>query len=252
MRRVFTIAPQWVILFGKQTLEHPAYFWRTDDAYTEAHRAGKVPALCAPNSTFLGDYQSCVSCSEESSHANTTATMYLKPEFAEFVEYCDIKDVFVTLTMSATVANREFPVTMTTNINIPANFTVGVITQTAGLSDVPTTATPVPEGGGGNQSRAWIAAPVIGSLVILMTVMLLLRRRKKLHDWGNDDMDKPQLHSDCITRPLPYELENTEKRTHVELPETPYFVNTAGGRHELPDPGYPIELASWHNTGLTR
>ncbi|KAK8122418.1 hypothetical protein PG984_011088 [Apiospora sp. TS-2023a] len=182
--------------------------------------------------------------------------MYLKPEFAEFIEYCDIKDVLVTITMSATVANRECPVTMTTNINIPANFTAGVTTQTAGLGNVSSTATAVPEGGMGNQSKAWIAAPVIGSLagiaLVVATVLLLFRRRKKSRDWGNDVLDKPQLHSDCIPRALPYELENNEKRTPVELPNTPHLFKAADGLHEPPDPRYPVELASWHNTESTR
>ncbi|KAK8074776.1 hypothetical protein PG997_009439, partial [Apiospora hydei] len=94
-----------------------------------------------------------------------------------------------------------------------------------------------------HRNQAWIAGPVLGSLagaaLLLTTAILLSRRRRKAngrHDGGNDAADKPQLHSDCIPTPLPTELDDSETRPPVELPET----RVTGGHHELPDLRNPL------------
>ncbi|KAK8072489.1 hypothetical protein PG996_005837 [Apiospora saccharicola] len=251
----------------------------TDDAYLEAQRIGKGPALCAPDSHFLEAYNNCVSCSQENDPSLKAAdTTFLGPSFRQFVEYCGIKDVLVTLILRPTVANREVPLTLTTRVNIPESFTAITSTQSPGSSGVPsastnstftthtsvaigsstsispspspspaTAPTAIPEEQEGGHSQAWIAGTVIGSLAgmafIIATLIFLLQQRRKAtraRAWANEAMDKPQLHSDCLPRPLPNELENSESRPPVELPE-PLAVDSAaeGGPHELPDPRNP-------------
>lgn len=81
-------------------------------------------------------------------------------------------------------------------------------------------------------SSASIAGVVVGSVVatiIIVTVSLLwYRRRRKRLIASKADKDvlfeKPQLHSDCLPRPDPSELGNTEI---VELPtRDPELVGT--------------------------
>ncbi|KAK8122419.1 glycoprotein X [Apiospora sp. TS-2023a] len=230
----------------------------------DAEELGKGPALCDPRSIFRKDYQSCVACAQGHGIAAANGT-YLAPQFAPILEYCDIKAMIVTVTMSAPVANTVLYETKTTIINIPANFTANATIQTSSFNNVPPTTGSHPtatapasgtgsgqptssqDGGGKRQSQAWISGPIIGSVVgvalIMAATTLLLRKRRKLkttdsQDRGNDPEDKPQLHSDCIPKP---ELDNSEKNAPVELPET-NLAGTAGGPYELPDSHNPVEL----------
>ncbi|KAK8074777.1 hypothetical protein PG997_009440 [Apiospora hydei] len=158
--------------------------------------------------------------------------------------------------------------TKTTRVAIPANFTANVTATTSGLSNIPTTADPTPttispgtsigsgqptstslDSGGGNRSQAWVSGPVIGSVagvaLIVAMAIFLLRRGKKARARANDEHgDKPQLHSDCVPKP---ELENSEKKAPVELPETD-TVGATNELHELPGIRNPAELEAPNTT----
>ncbi|KAK7962274.1 uncharacterized protein PG986_003099 [Apiospora aurea] len=120
--------------------------------------------------------------------------------------------------------------------------TVLTLGSSTGTTSSPSTTAPNNETNG-HRNQAWTAGPVLGSLagaaLILTTAILLSRRRRKAngqHDWGSDAADKPQLHSDCIPKPLPTELDDSEMRPPIELPET----RVTGGLHELPDLRNPL------------
>jgi hypothetical protein len=53
-----------------------------DDVYIEAQQIGLSPTLCAANSSFISDYQSCESC--VAANSNTT----IIPEFEPFLDFC--------------------------------------------------------------------------------------------------------------------------------------------------------------------
>lgn len=239
-----------------------AYHWRVDDALLSAQRLGKSSALCAPGSDFQVKYSACVSCTQEHSGALASNTSYLAPDFAQFLDYCDIKAVLVTITLSAPVANTVLYETKTTIISIPGGFTANATAQTSSLTNVRTTTgstltaivsgssigsdrpTSSPDSGGRNQSQEWISGPVVGSVagvaLILTATMLLLRRKRKTRhsqDAGNDTGDKPQLYSEFIPKP---ELENSEKKAPIKVSET-NLAETARGPHELLDPRNPVE-----------
>ncbi|KAK8016422.1 hypothetical protein PG993_014611 [Apiospora rasikravindrae] len=237
------------------------YRLRTDDAYLEAQQEGKGPTLCSGDGPFQQAYAACVACAQEHASQLRTNDTYLAPGFAQYIDYCDMSGVLVTIILSAPVGNIILYETKTTRIDIPANFTATVTATTSGLSNIRTAAdstlatispgtstgsgqpTSIPDSGGGRRSQAWIAGPVLGSLagaaIILVTVIFLFRRRKKLRIRGDDEPgDKSQLHSDCIPKP---ELENSEKKAPIELPGTD-TAEAATQPHELPDIQNPAEL----------
>jgi hypothetical protein len=77
-------------------------------------------------------------------------------------------------------------------------------------------------------SKAWIAGPVIGAfafIAILISILIYLRRRQARQsqpaerhvDTTQATHEKAQLHSDCVPRPDPYELEGSHPLPPAEL-----------------------------------
>jgi hypothetical protein len=74
-----------------------------DDVYIEAQQIGLSPTLCAANSSFISDYQSCESC--VAANSNTT----IIPEFEPFLDFC-----------SAQVAQPEITTAQTPTVIVVA------------------------------------------------------------------------------------------------------------------------------------
>jgi hypothetical protein len=61
----------------------------SDNAYIEAQKVGKSPALCAAGSTFLTDLNQCQNCVISNSNSTTVSlTTYTDPEFDPFIDFC--------------------------------------------------------------------------------------------------------------------------------------------------------------------
>jgi hypothetical protein len=61
-------------------------------ALLEASRVGLTQALCAPGSTFRQDLDSCQVCIDaHKDDAKQSWRVYLQPEFAQFLEFCDLQ-----------------------------------------------------------------------------------------------------------------------------------------------------------------
>ncbi|KAK7984930.1 hypothetical protein PG996_005835 [Apiospora saccharicola] len=157
-----------------------------------AETMGKVPALCAPDGQFLTNYTGCVACGEEQIHGgtsdsgsgwggfspwgppstgaaavNTTSPAYPNPVFGQYLGYCNVSDVHVVYTVTATSASTESgaatssiaPTVVTTDIVLAHDFTTAssqagsAATVTAAPGPSPTSSTPAPgaAGSGGRQ-----------------------------------------------------------------------------------------------------
>jgi hypothetical protein len=60
-----------------------------DDAYIEAQKVGKAPALCATGSPFMTDLSECQDCLVANDNSTELSlTTYTDPQFAPFIEFC--------------------------------------------------------------------------------------------------------------------------------------------------------------------
>lgn len=186
-----------------------------DAAFTTSNSMGKIPALCAPDGTFLTSYTACVACCEEQTHdgngsgkwgespgtswgpppgfdpkANMSAPPYLLPALGQYLGYCNVSDVLVTYTVTPTAstagdtATSVAPSVVTTDVTLPHDFTAAPQTAPSPSSSPSPTLTPVAVSSTG-EDRSWIAGPIVGAtlgtaLVVLSIVFILYRRRKKM------------------------------------------------------------------------
>ncbi|ETS79704.1 hypothetical protein PFICI_09557 [Pestalotiopsis fici W106-1] len=216
---------------------------------TEAQSVGKTTKLCEEGSAFRTAYDQCVACLVTSTD-DDNATSYISTSFQQYFDFCNFTDTSgvttvvqrITAVANITVAGQAVPfTTITADVTISLTGTASVTTSDAGEGAVPLTATnstvsasptittdsnlipsaePTTSAEHDSSSKAWMAGPIVGSVsgiaIIALIIFLLYRRRTAKRTPHSDDFaDKPQLHSDCVPRPLPEELD-------------------AGMRHELP------------------
>ncbi|KAK9782947.1 putative Mid2 domain-containing protein [Seiridium cardinale] len=233
----------------------PACFTTCSNALQEAQSQGKVPALCASGSTFMADYDDCTSCIVKDcfNSTDTTAGQYLRPQFGEYLDYCNITSTWMTVAVSVTVAGKLTALTtLTTHVT---GLVQGATTRTtwtgSGLLVTATnnnasatalkTSAPTPSPRAEQKNVTWVAGPVVGSLagcaVLVLTVFLTYRyRRRKIKSQPDESTDKPQNHFDQTAWPLPQELDAAQKRH--ELPADHYYPS-----------GIPSELAAQNPGG---
>ncbi|PHH74535.1 hypothetical protein CDD82_4893 [Ophiocordyceps australis] len=115
--------------------------------------------------------------------------------------YTDKSDFVHTETVRVGVNSKEEP-SMTGNISLPTE-----TANVSGKSSSDYTASPVPQ-------KSWIAAIVVPIVLILaislfISIFCLVRRRKRVKAAMDLDSEyfKPQLHSDCVPRREPEELD---------------------------------------------
>ncbi|KAK8016421.1 hypothetical protein PG993_014610 [Apiospora rasikravindrae] len=202
---------------------------------------GKVPALCAPNGPFLTNYTACVTCGEENAHNgnsdsggggggggwgpwgswgppsstnaaadNTTSPGYLNPVFGPYLGYCNVSDVQVVYTITATSteggATSSIAATVvTTDITLAHDFTATSKTHPAD------TATPAPgpsptsspasgttgttNSGGSGGDREWIAGPIVGAILgtalIALSIAFVMYYRRRKQRRAEDSAEGP-------------------------------------------------------------
>ncbi|KAB5549545.1 hypothetical protein GE09DRAFT_177077 [Coniochaeta sp. 2T2.1] len=103
-----------------------------NNAYIEAQVVGKTPSLCAPNSTYLAYYNTCLNCLQENGSSNTSA---IGPQFDEFIKYCASLDALVpvpiTTTLFATVSDGVVvPVTVSYTLTKVSSGYLGAVSTT--------------------------------------------------------------------------------------------------------------------------
>lgn len=215
------------------------------DAQIAAQALGRSPQLCEDGSDFQKYYQDCVSCITVNSATvqRTTAETYIKEYFQEYLDYCSIKVQTITAVADVTYSGQIAHFTFTTAITLSSGSSV--VTSSAETSVNPTSITsnstslnpnatktesnlipsaePTINTNANSENKAWIAGPIAGSIsgaaVLVLVALLLFYRRRRRHTTrkppSDGYTDKPQLHSDCVPRAPPDELD-------------------AGMRHELP------------------
>jgi len=63
-----------------------------DNAYLEAQKVGKVPALCEADSPFQRYYPGCYKCIEQNISTAGNVTAFVDPKFAQFIDFCTAND----------------------------------------------------------------------------------------------------------------------------------------------------------------
>ncbi|KAF3025933.1 hypothetical protein E8E14_014940 [Neopestalotiopsis sp. 37M] len=220
------------------------------DLRSDVQNTTDFAGKCDEGTSFRDLYDLCVNCLLSVGNNTKDVTDI----FAAYFQYCDFEAVqHVTLTASALYVGQTIPIIFTTDVTynvsaLPSTVTTSSadITSTSTLIPTPPTSAnstasssltgnsdsnlipttePTTSANPGSGSQAWMAGPVVGSIsgVAIVAVGIFLwhrRRTARRKPQSGDVTDKPQLHSDCVPRPPPDELD-------------------AGMRHELPgdEPG---------------
>ncbi|KAH8684490.1 hypothetical protein BGZ60DRAFT_166997 [Tricladium varicosporioides] len=231
----------------------PAICYNSYNAYIEAQKLGKSPALCAVNSTFQLNYANCTQCITANSNSTVQSLQsYINPQFESIISFCTTSSVtnsssspeqqslasslasqasyFSSVLSQASSLGYLKPSTTTqllTVIQTPNTFTSAQIsspTQTS-LPIVPAKPT----------NKAWIAGAVIAPLLLLVAILFaayyLWRRKRTTMRGGQeagveekkegglvDEVYKAQLHGESMPR---HELDadqTSERRVISELP----------------------------------
>lgn len=183
-----------------------------------------------------------------------TAVIYLDDTMGQYLDYCDslddttanaTKTVVQTITLLLAGEGRETGITsapVTSTSTNTSNSASG--SRETGAAGPSTTSNSIIPSSTESASKVGVAGPVVGSIagiVVIIIVALYIRRRKKrsaqASDSGPPDMlDKPQLHSDCVPRTKPTELDASEWREPSEL-AAPYreAVEVVPGLYEMED-----------------
>ncbi|KAH8897651.1 hypothetical protein GQ53DRAFT_884363 [Thozetella sp. PMI_491] len=230
-----------------------------NSAYIQAQQSGKTAALCASGSAFSQEYGACQSCVA----VNNLDPKNLDPKFQEFLDFCTATppqsrtDVSVSLwTVTTTLIELNGSPTLWTyttsstitrdnnarnTTTISSQNSTSVITSTTVTDSTTATSSTISptdsaeltqSGGDPPRSNAWIAGPIVGSILGLGFVLLIwaicVTRSKshkrhlgaELEGEGWNTGDKPQLHSDDIKLPPPSELDalGMMARQYYEMP----------------------------------
>jgi hypothetical protein len=230
-----------------------------DDALTIAEAEGKTSALCTPSSTFIEAVDSCGTCvNAQSSNPSGSATVIssLLPylDFCHLLSYSTLTQIVYLLPTNNAASTTTPPSSTTTSEKASRSTTPSRTSSTATQTSVDpqNTVSSSPVSGmripfnrcqlfyvlhlihnfaATPRSHAWIAGPIVGSIVglaILIGILYYVWRRRhrpiKL-DTFVPMYDKAQLHSDCIPKP---ELDAQANTIH-EMDAQP-----ASPRHEMP------------------
>ncbi|KAI6749765.1 hypothetical protein HG531_007030 [Fusarium graminearum] len=161
-------------------------------AYKIAQSVGKSVELCLSNSSFQLAYESCKNCTEGNTKSDGNSTQEDQlPQFSPYLDFC-----------GRTVLYTQGPQSISETLEFKTQSTPETLPPRRG---------PI--------SYATIVGPVVPSVVLLLLVGFLgfrwfKRRRASKAATGpapNEEdpkESKPQLHSDCITRPT-FELEGS-------------------------------------------
>jgi hypothetical protein len=111
----------------------------SDNAYIEAQKFGKSPALCAADSPFMTDLDQCQNCVVANSDStNVSLTTYDGPEFAPFIEFCDSQaNSSATTLISSQLSALSVAATVQATLSLKASEgSVSIVTQISTLISV--------------------------------------------------------------------------------------------------------------------
>lgn len=195
-------------------------FTSCDIARRIASDVGRTPELCEDGSDFRIAFGACSDCVAANDDSNQDLAEYVNRELERHLEYCDIPFASQTLTFINSSTTR------TDIILVEATSTSSTTIPSSTTTTAPSSTESVEPGSGAERlksSKAWIAGPVVGSVVglaLLLSLAFLLgrRRRKKKEETEEGDEavtegpvysepadeshGKAQLHADDMPKPI--------------------------------------------------
>ncbi|KAL6811919.1 hypothetical protein V8C40DRAFT_257734 [Trichoderma camerunense] len=205
---------------------------------------GLKSQLCAPNSAFIEAVDSCSACIKGSGPNPRGGISSISPlipylEFCHLLAYStlmytstngQITTIVYLLPTNKAATNTSSSSRTITTSKKTSRATTPSRTSTLAIptSLVPQNAASSPSVSATPPSHAWIAGPVVGSIVglaIVFGVLFYLWRRRYRHS-KPDNFDPAQLHSDCIPKPeldaqtnMIHELDAQPVSPRAEMPE---------------------------------
>ncbi|EHK24683.1 uncharacterized protein TRIVIDRAFT_61460 [Trichoderma virens Gv29-8] len=219
----------------------PACISLCNQALQIMQKEGKTPTLCK-DSDFRGAVNECNKCLTSHPPTQNTTELVVTDPFFRLISYCDF--VVHTITGSFTLTNgqvatvvyvvpEKLSVTTSTTTssvhtsNGSSRFATSTSSNSQSVTSSPSIpASPLPDG---QRSDAWIAGPVVGSIVgfaIICGALFYFWRRPGQKQQANHDAtyDKAQLHSDSAPKPeldsqAIHELDAFPMRTEMPVNE---------------------------------
>ncbi|KAK0766480.1 hypothetical protein N5P37_000205 [Trichoderma harzianum] len=216
---------------------------KCSDALLIAQAQGLKSQLCAPNSAFIEALDSCSACIKTQGPNPRGGILSISP-LLPFLEFCHLLSystlmytstngqittiVYLLPTNNAATNTSSSSRTITTSKKT-SRATTPSRTSTLAIptSLAPQNAASSPSVSATPPSHAWIAGPVVGSIVglaIVFGVSFYLWRRRYRHS-KPDNFDPAQLHSDCIPKPeldaqtnMIHELDAQPELPRAEMP----------------------------------
>ncbi|CAF3614519.1 unnamed protein product [Fusarium graminearum] len=196
-------------LFMRQSTTPAICYGDCNAAYKIAQSVGKSVELCLSNSSFQLAYESCKNCTEGNTKSDGNSTQEDQlPQFSPYLDFCgNFSEGSLTVAPTSTPTDCA---ELYSTLKAP-----NLSQRRWNTQSTPETLPPRR----GPISYATIVGPVVPSVVLLLLVGFLgfrwfKRRRASKAATGpapNEEdpkESKPQLHSDCITRPT-FELEGS-------------------------------------------
>ncbi|CAG8955837.1 hypothetical protein HYFRA_00011706 [Hymenoscyphus fraxineus] len=223
-RVVRGIAQSFQLWKRDSTIVPAACYSQCNNAYIDAQKIGKTPALCAKNSTFQVEYLSCQDCVLINSDSDPTAAISITTRFQSFLDYCaqpaqSITSAAITGPTSSITSFSSLPnFTETTTATATVYFTSSPpVTGSVANLQADETNLPSQISNSGtppiSKSHTWVAGAVIGPALVLLSVasffFIRRRRNRKVRDaqamrerGGEDDATgyKAQLHGDSVVK----------------------------------------------------
>lgn len=216
-----------------------------------ASDVGRTPELCEDGSDFRIAFGACSDCVAANNDSNQDLRGYVNRELESYLEYCDIPFASQTLTFTNPSTTRTDIILV--EATSTSSTTISSTTTTAPLS---TESADSGSGTGGSKSsKAWIAGPVVGSVVglaLLLSLAFLLgrRRRKKKEETeeGDEAMTqapaesepaeeshgKAQLHADDMPKPITPIAELHPETIHEVEGSSPHDLRVEKPANETP------------------
>ncbi|KAL2813357.1 hypothetical protein BDW59DRAFT_167540 [Aspergillus cavernicola] len=206
----------------------------------EAQQQGLSPSLCAPNSAFMGLYNTCVRCIERFSDDTTPQGNDSVPSFSYYLEYCNrlgnstnnitVPDISSLLESWSSLASTQAALQASLS---SLGVDLSTITSSSGATSITNTITASPTNSASSTASATLGPPEVSSIpssspsnsdakiiapaVVVPAVILVIaaviaartfmrRRHMQRVERGNIPGDsyegKAQLHADSFTAEL--------------------------------------------------
>ncbi|KAL7937688.1 hypothetical protein V8C35DRAFT_293249 [Trichoderma chlorosporum] len=240
----------------------PICFGPCNNAFVIVQKDGKTPALCDdPNYRDLVNV--CSKCLTANPPAQNTTGLVSSDPYFQLIFYCEFavhtvtgsftqtngqlttviyivpESLAATSTTGSTTTSRDTKTSQSPPSTSAKASTDKPATPTSSNSHGATSSSPVPvdTSAPAPSSHAWIAGPILGSIIglaVICGILFYLWRRhgqanRATHNATNYDApyDKAQLHSDCIPKPEPQPVAIHELDSNAMCPRAEMSVNEA-------------------------